>query len=470
MHSRQSLEFRHHQQLALTPQLQQSIRFLQLSGHDLEKEIAEALLENPLLEPVEEYDINAVSTIPMAPHEFSESWPAAAGSGSAHQDGDPVRPEARQVETLRQHLLQQLHSTRAPDRDRALVTVLIEELDENGYLPTSLDDMAASLPAELGVSADDMRPALSLLQSFDPAGVGAKSAVDCLLLQLRRPDASRAVAQASPAVRRCAAELLERHLDVLASGNLSRLRDQVSCSGETLEAAHCLLLRLNPQPGLAWGDVQADYVNPDVLVRKTRGRWRAALNPAVLPRLRVNPVYEQLLRDSNEQGPLRAQMQYAHGLIRSVGQRFITILRVAQAIVDRQQLFFEQGMRAMRPLVLRDIAEALDMHESTVSRATRQKYVQTRWGVIELKQFFGTSLATTGTGEATSASAVRSLIMELIAEEPRAKPLSDDKITRKLNEQGVVIARRTVAKYREAAGIKTASLRKARAALDGRRP
>lgn len=469
MQSRQSLEFRQQQQLALTPQLQQSIRFLQLSAHDLEKEIADALLENPMLEPDDEYDINVISTIPAEPDSASDPWPVLAlpnrsGSRSAWDQDSPVFDE-REPPSLRAYLLEQLHLTRATDRDRALITILIEELDENGYLSTPLQEVLACLPTELDIGLDELHSALCLLQSFDPAGIAATSPTHCLLLQLERPDANPAVLAASPAVRSCTRQILQHHLGLLASGNLNRLRDVLSCSLTTLRAAHVLLLSLNPRPGLAWADTTADYVNPEVLIRKVKGQWRASLNPAVMPRLRVSPMYEQVLRRDNNQGPLRNHMQQAHGLIKGLAQRFDTILRVSQAIVDRQQPFFEHGMSAMRPLLLRDIAAALNMHESTVSRATRQKFAQTPIGMVELKRFFGAALVT-DSGTATSASAVRSLIVELIDKESAIKPLSDNQIAAKLSGHGVVVARRTVAKYREAAGIEVSTLRKARAALE----
>ncbi|GAB2883756.1 RNA polymerase factor sigma-54 [Paralcaligenes ginsengisoli] len=463
MQSRQSLELRHHQQLTLTPQLQQSIRFLQLSAQDLENEIAQAMLDNPLLERQEEYDIDTADAEPGEPDSPREDWSLLALPNRGDDpDGEPTRPEAAQAETLQQHLLRQLHLTRALPRDIALVTLLIEELDENGYLLSSLEEIAACLPPEIEIDADELATALSLLQSFDPPGVGARSLADCLLLQM---DQSEAVKGCDASVVACARQLARRHLDLLASGNLGKLCEALSCTHETLSRAHRVLLALEPRPGRAWASSLADYVNPDVLVRKVRNRWLASLNPAVMPRLRVNAQYEHWLAREQGRGLLHEQLQQAYGLIKSVGQRFETILRVTQAIVDRQQEFFEQGMQGMRPLLLRDIADELAMHESTVSRATRQKYVTTPWGVFELKRFFGAALGTDD-GTATSAAAVRSLILKLVSEESGKKPLSDSQIALRLNEQGVVIARRTVAKYREAAGIEPASLRKARASLE----
>jgi len=516
MLSRQSLELRQSQQLALTPQLQQSIRFLQISAQDLEAELAQALEDNPLLELDEEYDTEAMPAVSeTVPIEHGDS-PVPGGASQGQGDDDYAPFESSAPDSLAQHLLKQLQLTHASRRDRALLAVLIDDLDENGYLVTPLQEILGDLPDELDVDIDELRAALRLLQSFDPPGVGASSLSECLLLQLEQNKGA-----ADPEVLGLARKLVHKHLDLLAGGNLNRLREALSCTEEQLRAARMLLLGLDPKPGRAWAGSQADYINPEIIVRKVAGRWQARLNGNVVPRVRVNALYEKLLRESRpargtdagaaaqgrarnacsvrhagegddggvaaeagesagvvdsdgvagaaapeaRPGPdLHSQLQSAHGLVKSVAQRFETILRVAQVVVERQQAFFEQGPQAMRPLLLRDIALELEMHESTVSRATRQKYMQTPWGVFELKFFFGAALDT-DSGDATSATAVRSLIQKLVAQEKPEKPLSDSQLMARLAEQGVVIARRTVAKYREAAGIETAALRKARAQL-----
>lgn len=463
MHTRQSLELRQQQQLALTPQLQQSIRFLQLSAQDLEMEVAQALQENPLLERGEEYDIDADAAVAPDHDEGREDrWLLSGAPGRRQGEGEDERPEAELPFTLRDHLHEQLRLTRAGERDCALVSVLIDELDDNGYLPTPLEEIGATLPPELDVAHDELTTALRLLQSFDPLGVGAQSLSECLLLQLRQYDGQHDV---DAQTLQCAQAIAAQYLSVLATGNLNKLREMLGVPMPRLRAAHAMLLRLEPRPARNWAGEAADYVTPDVVVRKSRDRWLAVLNPAVVPRVRINAVYEELLAQAQVSPELQAQLQQAQGLVRSVNQRFVTILRVAQAIVDQQTAYFEKGVAAMRPMVLRDIALQLGLHESTISRATKQKYAQTPWGVIELKQFFSSALQTEG-GEATSATAVRSLIAKLVSEEPPHKPLSDSKIAERLADQGVVIARRTVAKYREAAGIEPAIMRKARAALD----
>jgi RNA polymerase sigma-54 factor len=307
-----------------------------------------------------------------------------------------------------------------------------------------------------------------LLQSFDPPGIGARDVAECLLLQLRRPDFAR-LATAEPgtaAALACARSLCADHLALLAGGNVARLRGMLQCDEATLRAARALIQKLDPRPGRAWTVAAADYAVPDVIVRKARKGWHVLLNSAAMPRLRVNGLYAQLLanqRESSHAG-LQTQLQQARWMIRNVEQRFDTILRVSQAIVNHQSAFFSKGPAAMRPLILKDIATEVGLHESTVSRATTQKYMLTPFGTLELKHFFGAGVAT-DSGDAASATAVQSFIRQMVADENRVKPLSDNQLMLKLAEQGIVIARRTVAKYREALRIAPASVRKAQATL-----
>ena len=463
MQSRHSIELRQHQQLALTPQLRQAIRLLQCTAQDLELEIAQALLDNPLLERVEEYDTEGPGSESDSLQDDRDFDVSAEPSLRSRDSDDDYAPrEAAIAPTLRQHLLEQLRLTRATDRDRVLVELLIQELDDNGYLTTSLDELTALLPAELEVERGDWLAALRLLQSFDPPGVGAASASECLLLQLGRLDFPE-----DCDILDCARKLAAGHLSLLASGKLTGLRRQLGYEQEVLLEARRLLLRLNPKPGRDWASDVADFVRPEVVARKSGGVWRAFLNSAVKPSLRVDSTYERIIRQNGDAGgdALRRRLQEAHGLIKSIQQRFDTILRVASAVVEHQQGFFEHGEQALRPLVLRDIANELQMHESTVSRSTRQKYIQTPWGLYELKFFFTTAVGLED-GDTTSSAAVRSVIQELVGSEPVGKPLSDGRIATLLAERGVVIARRTVAKYREAAGIPAAAQRRARARLN----
>jgi RNA polymerase sigma-54 factor len=469
--TRHALELRPGQHLALTPQLQQSIRLLQLSTLDLEAEISQALADNPLLERDE--DVRAEDANPdreAAAHEdeaVSERESALdemPGSKGVYNDEDGEMPEAARAPTLREHLLGQLALTRASRRDVALVTVLIDELDENGHLGSGLDEILGWLPPDADIDLDELRAALRLLQSFDPTGVGARDMAECLMLQLRHPDIVRLAEARDAAVLATARSLVANHLPLLAAGNATRLRDVAECDEATLRRARTLILKLNPRPGRAWTVPAADYAVPDVIVRKTRKGWQVVLNSSAMPRLKINSVYAQMLgnqRESSHAG-LHAQLQQARWMVRNVEQRFDTILRVSQAIVNHQSAFFSQGPAAMRPLILKDIANELGLHESTISRATTQKYLLTPFGTMELKNFFGASVPT-DSGDAASATAVQAHIRRLVSEENRAKPLSDNQIMKKLAEQGIVIARRTVAKYRETLRIAPASVRKVQA-------
>ncbi|MVW72916.1 RNA polymerase factor sigma-54 [Bordetella sp. 15P40C-2] len=471
--TRPALELRTGQHLTLTPQLQQSIRLLQLSTLDLQTEISQALAENPMLERSDER-VEAEPEAPPSPEASMDDLSARdgevrqeemPGAGGVYPDDLPEREDRARSETLREHLLSQLGLTRLGSRDAALVTLLIDELDENGYLASPLDEILGWLPAEAEIDIDELRAALSLLQSFDPPGIGARDMSECLLLQLRNPDPERLRESEDPAVLACARELCTHHLNLLASGNMTRVRDAVACDDTTVRRAHALIRKLDPRPGRPWTVPAADYAVPDVIVRKNRQGWQVVLNPAAVPRLKVNALYAELLgnqRESQHAG-LHAQLQQARWMIRNVEQRFDTILRVAQAIVAHQTAFFSEGPAAMRPLILRDIANELGLHESTISRATTQKFMLTPFGTLELKHFFGTGVATDG-GDVASATAVQAVIRRLVADEDRRKPLSDNQLTQRLADQGIVIARRTVAKYREAMRIPPASLRKAHAA------
>src|SRR5690554_4173494 len=321
MHTRQSLELRQQQQLALTPQLQQSIRFLQLSAQDLDTEVAQALLENPLLERDEEYDTDAGAAVASHAEGGPEDrWLLNHGPlrRQGESDDGSERPETELARSLRDHLHEQLRLTRASERDCALVGLLIDELDDSGYLPTALAEIHAMLPPELEIEQEELSTALRLLQSFDPAGVAARSLSECLLLQLH---AGGPVANEQPEVLECARLIAKEHLAVLATGNLNRLRDMVGVPMTTLCAAHALLLRLEPRPGRNWAVDTADYVTPDVVIRKSGRRWRAILNPAVVPRVRINAVYEELLAQTQVSAALQAQLQQAQGVVKSVNQR-----------------------------------------------------------------------------------------------------------------------------------------------------
>ena len=338
------------------------------------------------------------------------------------------------------------------DRDRALVRFVIEALDDDGYLHQPLEELLQLLPAESEVDLDELTIALHHVHNLEPTGVGARSPQECLALQLR--------ALPESPVRTLALEIVTRHLELLADRNFAKLRKLTGCDDDALRAAQALICSLDPHPGSRYSSAETRYVLPDVVVRKLRGRWTVSLNQEAMPRLRINRLYANLLQQNRAQGGgLSGQLQEARWLIRNVQQRFDTILRVSQAIVDQQRQFFDHGDVAMRPLTLREIADQLELHESTVSRVTTQKYMATPRGVFELKYFFGSHVAT-DTGGAASSTAIRALIRQLVDAEDSKKPLSDAKIAEVLGQQGIVVARRTIAKYRESLNIPPVSLRK----------
>ena len=472
---KQTLQLKLSQQLTLTPQLQQSIRLLQLSTLELNQELETFLMDNPLLErddaesespPTppngaerEEYAASTSEPDSDAPAAAAPDidWFADAPSGAARrEDGEESEyPQlAASTPTLGEHLIAQLTLTQLSERDKSLVNTLIAALDEGGYLSQSLAEIVEMLPPELEVGLDELQIALHHLQSFEPTGVGARTPAECLALQLK------ALPPASPA-RELALAIVLEHLEALAAHDFARLKRQLRCDDESLREAQHLIQSLNPHPGAEYAANETRYIVPDVIVRKVKNAWVASLNPDAMPRLRINRLYAQILQDRQHSasGQMSSQLQEARWLIKNVQQRFETILRVAQAIVERQRHFLYHGEVAMRPLVLREIAETLGLHESTVSRVTTQKFMATPRGIFELKYFFGSHVATE-TGGACSATAIRALLKQLVHAEDGKKPLSDSKISQILGEQGIVVARRTIAKYRESMNIPSVSLRK----------
>ncbi|HJV87838.1 MAG TPA: RNA polymerase factor sigma-54 [Noviherbaspirillum sp.] len=494
---KQTLQLRISQHLALTPQLQQSIRLLQLSTLELHQELEQILSDNPMLERIDDPLDNsvrlladgAISATPAASSASTTETPAAeAGSSSGPEESeggfeggdsgdgassgesdwsfddvartskapedDDSRPQLEAHETtLREHLLEQMRLTVHEARDRALVELIIDALNDNGYLDEPLEEIHARLPEELEIDIEELRVALKLLQSFDPAGVAARNASECLSIQIRR------FPKVPLVTRRRALDIVENHLALFAQRDFNKLKKILDCDDEDLREAQHVIKRCNPHPGALFASDTSDFVVPDVIVKKTKNGWQVMLNHDVMPRLRVNAMYANILKQSKGEGSLTSQLQEAKWLIKNMRQRFDTILRVAQAIVDRQRNFFSHGAVAMRPLVLREIADTLGLHESTISRVTTQKYMLTPHGMFELKYFFGSHVATEAGGEASS-TAIRALIKQLIGAEDPKNPFSDSKIADMLGEQGMVVARRTVAKYREALKIPPVNLRK----------
>ena len=471
-----SLQLKLGQHLTLTPQLQQSIRLLQLSTLELNQELEQMLQDNPLLEREDEDETPSeapahtaeaetqVTETTAAPEPSNESEPATSlddadwndySSASGDDEDNDYAQGAVSGATLREHLLNQLIVSPLTVRDRTLVAALIDDLDEAGFLTQPLEDIAAGLADELEeLEPEEVETALKHLQNMDPTGVGARNLAECLTLQLRALPAD------TPA-RDDAIRLTTHHLDLLAARDVGKLKKMLGIDDSALRAARALILSLNPRPGAAFGADETHYVIPDVFVRKVKGMWIASLNADAMPKLRVNRVYADILARHRENGgnQLATQLQEARWLIKNVQQRFDTILRVSQAIVDRQRHFFEHGDVAMRPLVLREIAEEVSLHESTVSRVTTQKYILTPRGIFELKYFFGSHVAT-DSGGACSATAIRALIKQLVGAEDAKRPLSDSQIADILSKQGIIVARRTIAKYRESLQIPPVNLRK----------
>lgn len=475
---KQTLQLKLSQHLTLTPQLQQSIRLLQLSTLELNQEMETFIQTNPMLErdepewgegggdaPELSYaEVRAETPEPPAKEDnpspsddFEEGawWSEGSGRGGRDEDDDDDQPQAvAENESLRQHLNWQINLMPLSERDKLIVSLMVDALDDDGYFTMSLEELHALFPPELEVEEIELQTALKHLQNLDPAGVGARNLAECLALQLD-------TLPGDTPQRDLALKIARQHLEALASRDYTGLKKALKCDDDALRAAQALITRLNPRPGAAYAPLDTRYVVPDVIVKKVKGQWTVSLNPDAMPKLRVNRLYADILsrnRDSSTQ-QLSAQLQEAKWLIKNIQQRFDTILRVSQAIVERQRHFFEHGEVAMRPLVLREIADAVSLHESTVSRVTTQKFMLTPRGVYELKYFFGSHVATE-TGGACSATAIRALIKQLVGAENPKKPLSDSEITKLLANQGIVVARRTIAKYRESLQIPAVNLRK----------
>ena len=470
----QTMELRLRQHLTLTPQLQQALRLLQLSALEFEQEMREALDSNPFLEEDESAPRPAAVASPAAAEVADAATPEASDPSAAEQaepriglDDLPRTPAASDGDdtdwtewseaqpTLRDHLRGQLLLSQMGERDRAFAHLVIDALDDDGYFKLTLDELAALVPAEHGVEADDLAAALRLVQTLDPPGIAARSLQECLMIQLQ------ALPEHTPG-RSIALALVGEHLALLAGREFVRLQQLVGCSESELHVARTVIRSLDPHPGRRFGPDDTRYVVPDVVVSKVRGRWVATINPAVLPRIRINRAYADLAGGRSGGVQMSRQLQEARWLLRNMEQRFVTIQRVAEAIVAKQRAFFEYGEVAMKPLGLKHIAAELGLHESTVCRVTNGKYMATPRGLFEFKRFFSRQLATEN-GGACSATAIRALLKELIVNENPRDPLSDAQLARLLAEQGLRVARRTVTKYRTSMRLPSVELRRAMA-------
>ncbi|WP_078923688.1 RNA polymerase factor sigma-54 [Thiothrix eikelboomii] len=500
---RQGLDIRIGQTLSMTPQLQQAIRLLQLSSIELQEEIQQALEENPLLQLAEDADSNgdvylaeastqaelpAASTESLSEHDpeqeltalseldtssqmesdipedlsldtaWDDVYDSSTGAGS-HQDSDSdnqsfLENQGSFSEDLQEHLLWQITMSQLSDIDKRIALTIVQSLDEAGYLCESIEDILASLVDELPIELEDVASVLKYIQHLDPLGVAARNLRECLLIQLYRQPASE--------LQKLAVSLVEKHLDLLEKRDYKEIQKRLKINQDTFEATITLLRTLQPKPGNAFSDTATDYITPDVFVHKLRNAWVVSLNQRVTPELQINQMYADLIgqvKTSSDSHYLKNNLQQARWLIRSLESRNTTILNVAKAIVERQSAFMQYGEQAMKPLILRDIAEELEMHESTISRVTTNKYMYTPRGIFEFKYFFSSQLDT-DTGSSCSSTAIRAMIKQLIAKEDARSPLSDSGLTQLLKEQGINVARRTVTKYREAMSIPSSHERK----------
>ncbi|MCX1216262.1 RNA polymerase factor sigma-54 [Escherichia coli] len=470
------LQLRLSQQLAMTPQLQQAIRLLQLSTLELQQELQQALESNPLLEQIdthEEIDTRETQdseTLDTAdaleqkemPEELplDASWDTIYTAGTpSGTSGDYIDDElpvyqGETTQTLQDYLMWQVELTPFSDTDRAIATSIVDAVDDTGYLTVPLEDILESMGDE-EIDIDEVEAVLKRIQRFDPVGVAAKDLRDCLLIQLSQFD------KTTPWLEE-ARLIISDHLDLLANHDFRTLMRVTRLKEDVLKEAVNLIQSLDPRPGQSIQTGEPEYVIPDVLVRKHNGHWTVELNSDSIPRLQINQHYASMCNNARNDGDsqfIRSNLQDAKWLIKSLESRNDTLLRVSRCIVEQQQAFFEQGEEYMKPMVLADIAQAVEMHESTISRVTTQKYLHSPRGIFELKYFFSSHVNTEGGGEASS-TAIRALVKKLIAAENPAKPLSDSKLTSLLSEQGIMVARRTVAKYRESLSIPPSNQRK----------
>ena len=473
-----SLQLRQSQQLTMTPQLQQAIRLLQLSTLELGSEIQEMLVENPMLEQQEnepadsdtpkdgEQQPASESEEGIEPMEGQEeSWdryfdamPTSTPKGKQPDEDFRAQELAdQQGESLHDHLYWQLNLTSLSLRDSMIAEAIIDAIDDDGYLRASTEDIRQVLADELNASPEEIETTLHRIQRFDPVGVGARNLQECLRIQLN------ALSEIDPVLHARAQSIIDKHLEDLARQDLKAIRQALDIEEQPLLEAIALVQSLEPKPGQLYDATPVEYITPDVHVFKLGGRWKVSINEQLVPRLRLNQYYVDMIQQARRDDAqyMKAQLQEARWFIKSLETRNDTILRVAQCIVDHQQGFFEHGPEAMKPLVLKEVAEQLDLHESTISRVTNRKYMYTPRGVFEFKYFFSSHVSTVD-GGGCSAVAIQAMIEKLVREENPQRPLSDSKLAACLNEKGIQVARRTIAKYREALGIPSSSERKKR--------
>lgn len=494
---KQTLEIKLGQKLAMTPQLQQAIRLLQLSVIDLRTEIQSALDNNPMLDTADNNEATPEPAVPddeesynsneklasdkdepaanketddvfeqgTAGDELKEDYtwddesyiPRSTRSNNRDNDWSGMEVDSRNSSptTLHDHLEWQMRMLSLSNRDQLIAGTIIEAVNDDGYLTLSIEDITQSLDAEPAIELDEVMAMLHQIQNFDPVGVAAVDVADSLQIQLRQlPD--------DTPYRSTAMTIADKHLDLVAHRDMTKLKRVLKGTPAALSGAITLIQSLNPRPGSIINPSETRYIIPDITVKKINGKWRARLNEDALPKLEVNRYYQSLIKrgdNSTDNRYLKENLQEARWYIKSLQNRHDTLMNVANEIIKRQQDFFEHGDESMKPMVLHDIADSLELHESTISRVTTNKYMQTHMGVFELKYFFSSHVSTTD-GGTCSATAIRSHIKKLVNNEPVGKPMSDNRIAELLSQQGMCVARRTVAKYRELMSIPPSNLRK----------
>jgi RNA polymerase sigma-54 factor len=478
-----SLQLRLGQQLTMTPQLQQAIRLLQLPALELQAHIRELLESNVMLEAEDDTESTATfESLGAGPNDresppgeasaqsepsadeaepaveiLEDSWQeTSAAPGEAPWQGDDEERQQEYLdgrgESLHEHLLWQLEMARLDPRQRAIGRAIIDAISDDGYLSDPFDAIAATLKPEIDASDEEIGAMLGVVQGFDPLGVGARNVGECISLQLRALDPD------TPGLA-AALTIANSHLDLVATREMALLRRALKATDEELEQALALVRGCHPRPGSQISSAAAEYVVPDVFVRRTANGWTVEMNSATLPKVRINEGYASLIGRAASHATMRTQLQEARWLLKSLEIRHDTLLKVARSIVERQHAFLEQGEEHMRPMILRDIAAAIEMHESTVSRVTSGKYMHTPRGVFELRYFFSSQVEGAD-GSGTSSTAIRAKIKKLIREEAPESPLSDSRIAEILSKEGIPVARRTVAKYRESMGLAPSNERK----------
>jgi RNA polymerase sigma-54 factor len=461
-----TLQLKLGQSMTMTPQLQQAIRLLQLPVLELKAQLQEALENNVMLEQEEPADSSEAQQNPEEPAVIAGEgtdpgdWENLYSSGNRSDqwagNDMPVDVPDTSEESLQDHLLWQLELGELSPREAVIGQAIVDSINDDGYLFESVDNIFQTLPTNADFTLEEVDAMLQRIQKLDPAGVGARDLAESIEIQL---------GQLSPKEpgRALAMRIAREDLDMIADHQYNMLRRRLGVSDEELDTAIALIRSCHPRPGSAIQSNTAQYVIPDVYVRKQDGQWVVDVNRTIAPRLRVNQAYAEMLRGNGSHSMLRSQLQEAKWLVRSLEIRHDTLLRVAMSIVTRQVEFLEHGEEAMKPMILKDIAEELDMHESTISRVTTNKYMHTPRGIFEFRYFFSSQVSSAdGTGQ--SSTGVRARIKRLIGEENPAKPLSDSKITKMLEDEGINVARRTVAKYREAMNIPPSSERRERPA------